>query len=232
MKNLTLSVIVPFFNEKKYLKSSVERLISVSIFKEIILVDDNSTDNSYSIAENLAHNVDNIQVFKNKVGKGKGAAVEYAKNHLTSTHMIIHDADLEYFPSDIVEMFDLAKNNPEVLILGTRYNGNKSRKNIYVRTELANRFLSFFFSLINLYKISDIASCYKMMPTEFFKENKFSEKGFAYDIEILTKYLKHNKLIIEHPIKYEGRSYSDGKKIKTSDGFSYLYNTLRYRFFS
>ena len=67
MKNLTLSVIVPFFNEKKYLKSSVERLISVSIFKEIILVDDNSTDNSYSIAENLAHNVDNIQVLKNKM---------------------------------------------------------------------------------------------------------------------------------------------------------------------
>jgi len=232
MKKLSLSVIVPFFNEEKYLKASVDRLIAVDIFKEIILVDDNSFDNSYNIANSIGIKKENIKVLKNKSGKGKGSAVEYAKKELTSTHMIIHDADLEYFPSDIVEMFNLAKDNPDVLILGSRFYGNKSRENIYIRTDLANRFLSLFFSIVNLYKVSDIASCYKMMPSKFFKENKFSQKGFAYDIEILSKYLKYNKFIIEHPINYEGRSYSDGKKIKTSDGFSYLFNTLRYRFFS
>ena len=126
----------------------------------------------------------------------------------------------------------MPKDNPDVLILGSRFYGNKSRENIYIRTDFANRFLSLFFSIVNFYKISDIATCYKMMPSKFFKETKFKEKGFAYDIEILTKYLKYNKFIIEYPIKYQGRSYSDGKKIKTSDGFSYLFNTLRYKLFS
>ena len=89
--------------------------------------------------------------------------------------------------------------------------------------------MSYFFSLVNSYKVSDVATCYKLMPVFFFKEASIKEKGFSIEIEILSKFLKYNKRIIEVPIKYEGRSYKEGKKIKTSDGFKYLLSTVKYR---
>ena len=139
---------------------------------------------------------------------------------------------MEYFPDDIIEMFKLCEENPKSLILGSRFIGNKERKNVYFRTSLANRVMSLFLSLINFYYISDVASCYKLMPTEFFVNENFKEPGFSIEIEILAKFLKFNRSVIEVPIKYEGRSYEEGKKIKTIDGFNYLLSTLRYRFFN
>ena len=142
---------------------------------------------------------------------------------------MIHDADLEYFPDDIIEMFDLSKKNPNSLILGSRFIGNKERKNVYFRTSVANRIMSLFLSFVNFYYISDVASCYKLMPAKFFISQKFKESGFSIEIEILAKFLKYNRSVIEVPIKYEGRSYKEGKKIKTIDGFNYLLSTLKYR---
>ena len=126
----------------------------------------------------------------------------------------------------------MQKKNPDTLILGSRFIGNKVRKNVYFRTNLANRVMSLFFSVVNFYYITDVATCYKLMPTKFFKEVILKEKGFSIEVELLSKFLKKNKSILEVPIKYEGRSYTEGKKIKTSDGFKYLYNTLKYRFFN
>ena len=151
---------------------------------------------------------------------------------IKTSHVVIHDADLEYFPDDIIEMFSLAKKNPDALILGSRFIGNKVRKNVYFRTNVANRVMSFFFSIVNFYFITDVATCYKLMPSSFFKEVSLKEKGFSIEVELLSKFLKKNKSILEVPIKYEGRSYTEGKKIKTSDGFKYLYNTLKYKFFN
>ena len=129
-------------------------------------------------------------------------------------------------------MYELSKDYPEFLILGTRFKGNKKRKNVYLRTGLANRVMSLFFSLVNFYKVSDVATCYKLMPTEFFQSIPLKEQGFSIEIEILSKFLKTKNKIKEVPIKYEGRTYSEGKKIKISDGFMYLFNTLKYRFFN
>ena len=95
---------------------------------------------------------------------------------------------------------------------------------------LANKAMSIFFSLINGYQVSDVATCYKLMPTSFFKGMDIKENGFSIEIEILSKFLKYNRSIVEVPIKYEGRSYKQGKKIKTLDGFKYLSNTIKYRF--
>ena len=143
---------------------------------------------------------------------------------------MIHDADLEYFPDDIQEMFISSKKNPNSLILGSRFIGNKVRKNVYFRTNLANRVMSLFFSIINFYYITDVATCYKLMPSSFFKEVTLREKGFSIEVELLSKFLKMNRSILEIPIKYEGRTYTEGKKIRTSDGFKYLFNTLKYKF--
>ena len=90
--------------------------------------------------------------------------------------------------------------------------------------------MSFFFSIVNFYYITDVATCYKLMPSSFFKEVTLREKGFSIEVELLSKFLKKNRSILEIPIKYEGRTYTEGKKIKTSDGFKYLFNTLKYKF--
>ena len=142
---------------------------------------------------------------------------------LDTTHVIIHDADLEYFPEDIVEMFNVSKLHPRSLILGSRFIGNKKRKNVYARTLYANKIMSLFFSFIHSYKVTDVATCYKLMPTSFFQEIKIKEKGFSIEIEVLSKFIKWNKSIVEVPISYEGRSYRDGKKIKNHGWFQISY---------
>ncbi len=227
---INLSVIVPFFNEEQFLDASVNRLLSNDIYTSIYLIDNNSTDNSYEIGKNLAGKYEKVELLKTGKNKGKGSVLAFSKNLITTSHVVIHDADLEYFPEDIIEMFELAKQNQRSLILGSRFIGSKKRENIYLRTFLANRVMSLFFSIVNSYKISDVASCYKLMPVEFFKNVELKESGFSIEIELLSKFLKFNRSVLEVPISYEGRSYTEGKKIKTVDGFQYLFNTIKYRF--
>ena len=226
---MNLTVLIPFYNEENTLKESTLRVVNELPEAEIILIDDSSSDNSYTIAEDLIKNYSNIKLIQNTSNLGKGGALKLAKSLINTSHVVIHDADLEYFPSDIVDMFQKSILTPESLILGSRFIGTKERKNVYLRTIVANRVMSLFFSVVNFYKVSDVATCYKLMPSEFFKKVALKEKGFSIEIEILSKFLKYNRSIIEVPIGYHGRSYSDGKKIKTSDGFKYLFNTLRYR---
>ena len=225
-----LSVIIPFYNEKKFLLDSVNRVMEIGIFDQIILSDDFSNDGSEKIAKKLSEKYEIITYFRSNKNRGKGDALNNVKNFIETSHVVIHDADLEYFPIDIVEMYEVSKKNSEALILGSRFIGNKERKNIYYRTELANKAMSLFFSIVNFYKVTDVATCYKLMPTQFFQNIHLNEKGFSIEIELLSKFLKTNNKIKEVPIQYEGRTYSEGKKIKTSDGFMYLFNTLKYRF--
>ncbi len=229
---INLSVIVPFFNEEQFLKESVERLLSYDIYSSIYLIDNNSTDSSYKIAKNLETQHKKIELHKTNKKKGKGSALGFSRSLIKTSHVVIHDADLEYFPKDIVEMFDLAQTNQNSLILGSRFIGSKQRENIYLRTFLANKIMSLFFSFVNFYKVTDVATCYKLMPSKFFINTELRENGFSIEIELLSKFLKYNKSVLEVPIAYEGRSYSEGKKIKAFDGIQYLLNTIKYRFFN
>jgi glycosyltransferase involved in cell wall biosynthesis len=226
-----LGVIVPFYNEKNTLAESIERLLNQNIFTEIILSDDNSNDGSDKIAKQYEDSNENIKYIKSLENKGKGNALNNAKDFITTKFVVIHDADLEYFPEDIVEMFEKAKTNPQSLIIGSRFIGNKERINIYRRTYFANKVMSLFFSLIHFCKISDIATCYKMMATKIFKEIELVENGFSIEIELVSKFLKKYKSIIEVPIKYEGRSYEEGKKIRPLDGLMYLINSIKYKIY-
>ena len=229
MKN-SLAVIVPFFNEEKTIEISLRRLLKVDVVQQIICVNDCSTDKSLKIVEQLKNEDSRIEIISNKVNSGKGHAITSAKKYVNTTHVAIHDADLEYFPDDLVSMWGVVEKHTDSLILGSRFVGSEIRKNIYKRTYIANKFMSLFFSLINFYKITDVATCYKLFPNKFFQSINIHEKGFSIEIELLSKFLKFNRSIFEVPIKYEGRSYSEGKKIKSKDGILYLINTIKYRF--
>ena len=227
---INLTAIVPFYNEENTLRQSVERLLNEDIFSEIILSDDNSSDNSLEIAKTLSNEYQHIKYISSDINLGKGNAINNAVSILNTSHVVIHDADLEYFPEDIVQMYKKAIANQNSLILGSRFIGTKKRENVYLRTYIANRVMSTFFSLVNFYWVSDVATCYKLMPSNFLKNISIKEQGFSIEIEVLSKFLKYNKHILEIPISYEGRSYDEGKKIKVTDGIMYIVNTLKYRF--
>ena len=227
---INLTAIVPFYNEENTLRQSVQRLLNEEIFSEIILSDDNSSDNSLEIAKTLSNDYQHIKYISSDKNLGKGNAINNAVSILNTSHVVIHDADLEYFPADIVKMYEKALTNQNSLILGSRFIGTKKRENVYLRTYFANRIMSIFFSLVNFYWVSDVATCYKLMPSNFLKNISIKEQGFSIEIEMLSKFLKYNRHTYEVPISYEGRSYEEGKKIKVSDGIMYIVNTLKYRF--
>lgn len=226
----SLTVIVPFYNEEVFLSESLQRLINTNLADKILLIDDCSNDESPEIAKRFEKKFRNISLIQGSVNRGKGGAMSLSVDNLETDFVVVHDADLEYNPKDLIEMFNLAVDNPEHLILGTRFDGKKKRKNIYKRTYYANQFLSVFFSIIHGRKITDVATCYKMMSSNNFRKIEISEKGFAVEIEILSKFLKITKDVIEFPIDYSGRSYQEGKKIKLIDGFKYVYSIVKYRF--
>lgn len=228
LTNKTISVIVPFFNEEKFLNKSVMRLIEINLFKKIILVNDKSTDKSNQIAEELALKYDHIFLINLEKQSGKGNAIKVALEEVETTHVIVHDADLEYFPSDILRMFEISSNNPSTLVLGSRTKGPGKRRNNYKITYYGNKILTYLFSMVNLYKVSDIASCYWLIETDILRKLKIKEKGFGVEVEVLSKFLKFSKNIIEVPINYEGRLYSEGKKIKLRDGIVIFLKVIKY----
>lgn len=227
-KSKSLGVIVPFFNEEKFLNESIKKLLKLDIIDQIILVDDCSTDISYSIAADISNNNDKVTVTKTTSNEGKGNAVKVGLGFIRTSHVIIHDADLEYFPEDIPEMYENISLEENKLILGSRTIGSKERKNLYFYTYFGNKILTAMFSILNNYKVSDIASCYWMVNVQSLNEIGISEKGFAIEVEVLSKFIKHNIPIIEVPIRYEGRSYEDGKKIKLKDGIKIFLKILKY----
>lgn len=224
----TLTAIVPAYNEENTIEESLNSLIKQKYISEIIIVNDGSTDKTLDIVNQFKDIDSRIIVFSSLKNKGKGNSLNSARAMVTSDYVVIHDADLEYDPKDLYDMYNLITGKN--LILGTRFKGSKQRTNIYLRTFIANKIMSKFFSIIHKSKITDIATCYKMMPSEFYKNTLFKENGFSIEIEMVAKFLKTSNEIVESPISYRGRSYEDGKKIKTIDGFLYLFNTLKYKF--
>lgn len=227
----SLTVIVPFYNEELYLKNSIQRLINSKVADFIFLVNDSSLDYSSEIAQDIEKINNNIRYFSTPFNLGKGGAINYVKQYIESSHVAIHDADLEYNPDDLIKLKKLSMENIDSLILGSRFIDNIFRLNRYKSSYFANKILSLFFSLINRYKVTDIATCYKLFPNSFFQNIKIYENGFAFEVEILSKFLKYKYSVLEIPITYVGRSFNEGKKINYKDGFRYLYTIIKYKFF-
>ena len=207
-----LTVIVPFFNEEITLKKSVNRLNKVTIIKEIFLVDDCSVDESPKIGKLLEKNINKVKYYKTPINLGKGGAVVYPMKEVRTSHVVIHDADLEYNPDDIYKIFDTLTSN-ELIILGTRFDSkNKNEVKMNLTLEYIEKMSTKLFN--NLFKtnLTDIGSGYKLIPTDFLQKSSFTEKGFFFEIELLAKFLKNGGGIYEVPISYHARSKNEGKK--------------------
>lgn len=230
MTDSDYTVIMPFFNEENTLEMAVTNLVNEDFASEIILVNDGSNDNSYEIASSLQNKYEFIKLIESKENKGKGHALKLGINVASKKFIGVLDADLEYSPNDLKNLFKEIDINNLDIVCGSRFIGDFKRDNIYVRTYLANKFLSMFFSIIHREKVTDIATCLKVFRKTLFDSIDLKANGFSIEVEILAKTLSKSNNFKEFPISYTARSYEEGKKIKLIDGFRYIYSIIRYFF--
>ena len=230
MTDSDYTVIMPFFNEENTLEMAVTNLVNEDFASEIILVNDGSNDKSYEIASRLQNKHEFVKLIESKENKGKGHALKLGINVASKKFIGVLDADLEYSPNDLKNLFKEIDINHLDIVCGSRFIGDFKRDNIYVRTYLANKFLSMFFSIIHREKVTDIATCLKVFRKTLFDSIDLKANGFSIEVEILAKTLSKSDNFKEFPISYTARSYEEGKKIKLIDGFRYIYSIIRYSF--
>lgn len=227
-KNLS-SIIVPFFNEEATLEKSVFKLVNEKFNKEIILVNDGSTDKSKDIASNLEQKYDSIRLINFKENRGKGFAVKTGMQESSGDIVGIFDADLEYSTEDLNDLIEFIRKENTDFVCGSRFIGNKDRKNIYLRTFIANKLMSLLFSYVYKNKITDVATCLKVFKREIIENINIEKDDFSIEIELIAKVISQTSNFKEIPISYNGRSYADGKKIKFLDGFKYIFAIFKFK---
>ena len=227
-----ITVIIPCYNEIKTISIIIDKVYKQKLKKQIIVVDDFSTDGTREILKKkLKKKIDKI-IFHNR-NYGKGAAINSAKKFVKGNIIIIQDADLEYSPKDFNKLVKPIKEKEYKVVYGSRVLG----KNRYFENEFssifrvfANHILTIISNILNNQNLTDAHTCYKVFDTKIFKKIKLKEKGFSFCPEVTTKISLLNEKIKEVPISYKGRDYSEGKKINFKDGFIALKTLLKYRF--
>lgn len=235
----TLSIIVPTFNDGKTLSIVLKRIAELrliaGISKEIIIIDDCSTDQSESIIESFIHtHKDKIGIIycKHNKNKGKGAAIHTGIKKATGNLLIIQDADLEYNPEDYNILLEQILNNSADVVYGSRFHKDSiNHKTLFWHT-FANRFLTRMSNFCTGLQLTDMETCYKLFKIEIIIRYRLQEKRFGFEPEITAKIAKDKKVIIkEVPISYLGRTHTEGKKIGMKDGLRAIYCIIRYSFF-
>ncbi len=228
LKNLN-SIIVPFYNEEATLEKAVLRLVNEQFNKEIILVNDGSTDKSQEIALNLEKKYESIRLINFDKNRGKGFAVKTGMKESLGDVIGIFDADLEYSSEDLNDLIVSIRQDNLNFICGSRFIGNKPRNNIYLRTSFANKLMSLLFSYVYKSKITDVATCLKVFKREIIENINIEKNDFSIEIELIAKAISQTSNFKEIPISYNGRSYADGKKIKLMDGFKYIFAIFKFK---
>ena len=232
--NTQLTVIIPVFNEIDSIEILLNKVLDNKIEKQIIVVDDYSYDGTRELL---------INKFKNKIDKiilhqknlGKGAAIRSAQKYIIGKYTIIQDADLEYDPSDYFSLINVAEKNKFQAVYGSRVLNKDMSTNIQNFSHQiriwGNIFLTFLSNKINNQELTDAHTCYKLFDSNLFKSINLNENDFSFCPEITTKLSNKKITIKEVPINYQGRTYEEGKKIKSSDGLKAIIVLLKYKFF-
>ena len=222
MKNPSLTLIIPVYNEEKTLLEVLKkiRILEKSCELEIIIINDGSKDNSKKILDDNKKLYTKIIHLEKNSGKGK-AVIEGIKKS-TKEYIIIQDADLEYEPNDILEFLEENKKYKYDLIMGSRFIGKK-RSVLHFWHMIGNKFITFLFNLINNTTFTDIYCCYCMFKRDLINVDKLKCNNWGQQAEILTYIVNKKSKIFEIGISYHGRTYEEGKKIKYYDVFSVIY---------
>ena len=229
---MSISIIIPVYNEEMYVEEIIRRVNSIKIEKEIIVINDGSTDKSLEKLNNLK--IDNLKIIDNHTNKGKGFSINCALKYVTKKFVIIQDADLEYDPNDYLNLIKPFKTNNKIVVYGSRFLGKKvfniNKTFNHNFRYIINRGLTFLFNILNEQNITDAHTCYKVFPSEIISQLNLVENGFSFCPEFSTKIVKLGYRIFEVPISYSPRSKSEGKKITYIDGFFVIKSLFKYKF--
>lgn len=233
---MKLSILMPTFNEEKTICEIVRRVLSQDIQgvneRELIIVDDGSTDKTRSLIESLARDHEgSVRYLFHDVNKGKGGALQTAIKEMKGDICIIQDADLEYDPADYNRVLEPLIEGRADVVYGSRFVGSDSKRVLYFWHYLGNKFLTLLSNMCTNLNLTDMETCYKAFRCDVLKQIPLESQRFGIEPEITAKIAKRKLRIFEVGISYNGRTYHEGKKITWKDGFQAIYVILKYCFF-
>ena len=227
-----LSVVIPVYNEERWVREVVRRVRAVDIPKEIILVDDCSTDGTRAILKEMEAD-DDLRVIYQPRNRGKGAALREGFRHATGDVVIVQDADLEYDPDEYPRLIQPIVEGRADVVYGSRFIGETHRV-LYFWHSVGNRLLTLMSNLFTDLNLTDMETCYKVFRREVLQGLTLKSDRFGFEPEITAKIARKRKpawRIYETPIGYSGRTYEEGKKIGLKDAISAFFCILRFRYF-
>jgi len=227
---MKLSVVIPVYNEKDTLEEIFRRVQATPYEKEIIAVDDASTDGSRQILERLAREYDNVKLFFHERNQGKGAALRTGFAHVTGEVVIIQDADLEYDPADYPALLDPIERDLADVVYGSRLIGARPHRVLFFWHYMGNRCVTFLSNMFTNLNLSDMEVGYKVFRAEVIKDIRIKSNRFGVEPELTAKIAKKGVRVYEVPISYHGRDYAQGKKITWRDGLAAIFHIIRFRF--
>jgi glycosyltransferase involved in cell wall biosynthesis len=232
---MKLSVIVPAYNEEKTIRNVLDKLKSVELIgnfqKEIVIVNDCSTDNTEAVAKRFVEENPELEVayFRHEYNQGKGAALHTGIRRATGDYIIVQDADLEYDPQEFNILLKPVIEGYADVVYGSRFMGGRPHRILFFWHTIGNKFLTFLSNMFTNLNLTDMETCYKLFRADLLKGLKLVENRFGFEPEVTAKISKIPKIrIYEVGVSYYGRTYDEGKKINWKDGFRALYCIVRY----
>ena len=233
-----LSIVIPAYNEGATIHFILDKVKSVAlindIVKEVIIVNDCSTDNTeQAINQYIASNPGiNIQYYSHEINKGKGAAIHTGIKNATGEYLIIQDADLEYDPEEYNDLLKPILKGFADVVYGSRFMGGKPHRILFFWHTIGNKFLTTLSNMYSNLNLTDMETCYKLFDTKMIQSINLEESRFGFEPEVTVKISRvPNVRIYEVGISYYGRTYAEGKKIGWKDGFRAIYCILKYGLF-
>lgn len=230
---MKLSVVIPVFNEAKTVASIVAavRAVDVGMEKEILLVDDCSSDGTQDVLKKMQGLDSGLTVIYHEKNQGKGAALRSGFKAATGDLVLIQDADLEYDPKEYPQLIKPILEGHADVVFGSRFLGGGAHRVVYYWHYLGNKLLTTLSNMMTNLNLTDMEVCYKVFKREIIQSIPLKENRFGFEVEVTAKVARKGVRIYEVPISYYGRDYAEGKKIGWKDGFSAIRCIFKYRFF-